>query len=175
MSVNPREYDALADFTCGGEHGYEWETVCDQLVRKLASTGGPDGIVVRVAEDRSTDELIGVSCFRWLPPITRFPGQPPGEDAACIPVLAIAQQYRKAKLPDGEAPIGAFLLEDTLGSIQETWSDAMPPVWAIVHRENRRCREMLYPRGFEVYEPDDGDNDMWFRPRGLSPDWRRNS
>jgi hypothetical protein len=162
--VDPMSYDPLAQFVCGTEH--VWEHECNGLARKLHRGGGRDGIIVRVAETVDAEELVGVTSFLHLPPVVRFPGLPVADDAACIPLLAIARSFRGTWVPD-DGPVGRWLLDKTLWAIRDAWDSGMPPVWALVHKQNERCRRMLGDSSFDPVEPREGDYDMWFRPRDI--------
>jgi hypothetical protein len=166
--VDPTGYAPLADFSCGSSS--EWEMELNSIVRKIARTGGPRALTVRVTEDAQSDEFIGVGSYLPLP-LTLLPG-PPIEDAVCIPALGITENYRTCRAPDSNR-IGEHLLEDVLAEIKVAGDGEMPPVWAIVHIANKACQRVLESHGFSVVKAKGGTHDLWFRTRGLDHDWWR--
>jgi hypothetical protein len=165
-SVAPETYGPLGNFSCGSR--YAWERIVNEAFRLYAQGHAPESLVMRVAEDDATEELIGACCHMPRPLIlTPLPNI---DDAAYIPVLGVTTGYRGRRMPDG-ARIGVFLVEDTLNEIQLTWAGKMPPVWSLVARANQPCHDVLESHGFENVKADHGKHDVWFRPRNLDPDW----
>ena len=169
MEVEAPTYDGLHDFSCGDDD--VWETDLNETVQMLARVDGPVERRVLVVEDESSDAygaFIGVASVLPYAPGETLRELPAMDDAIYIQALGITDTYRKAELPD-DSPIGGWLLDRVLHEIRLTWTDKARPVWAIVHKQNERCRRMLRPREFELY-PVAGDYDVWVRSREAASD-----
>ena len=162
--VAPADCPPLATFSCGSSS--PWEDEVDEIFRGLSSHPEP---LVRVAYDSSTGDLIGAGFYEARSPVGHMPGR--DDDAAYIVALSLTEQYRGWDTPEG-TPIGDFLLEDLLVRIRAEWEDEMPAVWAIVAKKNALCIRLMDTHGFSNV-PAEGLYDMWYRQRGLPPDWWR--
>ena len=167
--VKARGHDALARFSCGAED--EWERDVNDAARKLARTGGPPGTRSYIVEDTSPGAdgaFIGVASFFpwWVGDDIPSLPLPRIDDAVCIQALAITENYRRSRVPDAgdDVRIGAWLLAWTLEEIRSVWSGERRPVWGLVHKENKRCHQMLGGQGFEPYVVK-GPYDVWVRGR----------
>lgn len=167
-TVVPTSYEPLASFSCGSR--FAWERIVNDAFRKYARGEAPEALVMRVAEEDRTGEFIGACCFMPRPLV--LTPRPDIEDAAYIPVLGVTTSYRGQRMPDGER-IGEFLVDDTLSEIMLAWDGEMPPVWSLVARANQPCHEVLESHGFESVKAERGKHDIWYRQRGLDPEWWR--
>ena len=114
-----------------------------------------ENIEFRVAETRATRDLVGTSAF-FKKPLPTKPELEEYADAVYIAVVAVRDAYRGVRMPDGTR-IGAFLrLCDALDQIARKWGDPMPPVWAVVHRDNKPGKRNLPAHGFWPFRSEVG-------------------
>ncbi len=141
---DPTSYEPLAGFSCGkAAHERDVDKAVDELLEMSSEEAAT--YEVRVAEDRVTGDLIGISCFHKRP----LSDDEIFADAVYLAVIAINEPYRGWRLPDGVTRIGTFLLCDSLAQIGHIWGNpTMPYVWGVVHRDNQPCRRLLSAHGF---------------------------
>lgn len=156
-SVDPTTYLPFADFSCGGESAYEQEV---DAVVSLLYRGEMEYVVVRVAEDPDTNDLIGLCAVSRR----RFGYT---YDAAYIAVIALNGTYRGHRLPDGRR-LGEFLLGDALDQIKAIWDGPpMPTTWAVVAPDNTASHNTFAYWGFERLPGQGGGYDIRYRPAGV--------
>jgi hypothetical protein len=136
---DPTNYQPFVSFSCGEAHVYERD-VNDALLDLLDQPPQQiERLTFRVAEDRGSGELIGLSVFLKR----SLPTEP---EAVNIALIAVEESFRGARI-EGNMRIGAFLLCDALDQIERRWGNPLPEVWASVHRENEPCkRNVMCPR-----------------------------
>lgn len=129
---DPTNYQPFASFSCGEAHVYERDV--NDALRDLLDQPPEqiERLTFRVAEDRGSGELIGLSVFLKR----HLPIEP---NAVNIALIAVEERFRGA-LIEGNMRIGAFLLCDALDQIERRWGNPLPEVWASVHRENEPCK-----------------------------------
>jgi ribosomal protein S18 acetylase RimI-like enzyme len=166
--VVPADYAPLATFSCGAST--PWESEIDSIFRGLGSSRE---LRIRIAEDSLEGDLIGAGLYGRRSPSTHMPA-PVDHDAAYISALGITEGYRGWRMPD-DSRVGEFLLEDLLLQIQSDWDDEMPAVWAMVAIDNTPCNRLVDAFGFVNVPADVGGYDIWYRQRGLDPEWWRDT
>ena len=143
--VDPTLYAPFSAFSCGDSTSYEREV--NEIVAKLY-VGQGVGIDVRVAEEATTGEFLGL-CGVQARPLVLGPPHPPISDAAYICAIGVPKDCRgKYRLPDGTR-IGDFLLADALAQIHLAWGGgSMPPVWALIDGANTASHNLFTDHGF---------------------------
>jgi hypothetical protein len=179
-AIEAEGHDALTGFSCGTE--YEWEEELNSTVHRLAECGGPVDTRTYIAQDESPgtgNAFIGlVAFFQWWP--VNAKDMSTAGSPIYIQALGITGGYRKSRVPSDDAlqgdisnvedqvPIGAWLLAWTLQEIRSLWPDERRPVWALVHKENKRCHRMLDWQDF-VRDETDGKFERWIRAQDVDP------
>lgn len=158
----------LAGFSCGDGRLPAAEDDVNAIVAELYAGDYPDA-VLRVTREMPAGTLIGVAAIEPKKgPIVDHPLIPAdeNEDAAYVVVLTLSAAFRGACTCKDGKPLSEVLVLETLRYLVAENDGAVPPIQAVIARENAPSRNLV--EGYEFVTPIETIGDLFYiRERGL--------